>query len=123
MQNNADKHRVFVYGTLRPGFTDTVQVPGKLFDLGWYPGIQLTDEGPTVTCEVITVDDAGLERLDRYEGYSKESPETSLYLRKKYFDGYIYEYNGSFENKHLIESGDWLGYRNESAGASACMVA
>lgn len=114
-------HKVFVYGTLRPGMTgEKVKIPGELYDLGWYPGARLSAESSSfIICEEIKVDDAGLARLDRYEGYYPDSPEMSLYLRTPYKDGYIYTYNGSFSNKELIESGDWLEHKNQSAGSNS----
>lgn len=114
-------HTILVYGTLRPfANTDVVKVPGKLYDLGWYPGIVLGDhENPEegvsfVTCERITADWAKLAQLDNYEGYDKYWPEESLYIRKRIPDkggalgfSWIYVYNKSVEGHELIESGDW----------------
>lgn len=113
-------NKVFVYGTLRPSTKgkevgETVLVPGYLYDLGWYPGIDLRSSLETdsrVVCEVIEVDDEGLRSLDRYEGYSPSNPKTSLYIRESYEDGFIYVWNSSFEGYDLIEDGDWLPHIN-----------
>lgn len=119
------KHKIYVYGTLRPGTGETVDVPGLLYDLGWFPGAQsLLDygpdyDGPTFKCEVIEVDDKELRRLDYYEGYNPDNPYASLYVRKPYLDGYIYIYNGSFGGRTRIESGDWLSYKGQSKGVAA----
>ena len=115
-------HTILVYGTLRP-FTNTeiVRVPGKLYDLGWYPGIVLgnhenVEEGDSfVLCERITADDERLKELDAYEGYSLSCPEHSLYLRKKIGEDFIYVYNHSVEGYSLIESGDWQAHSKELA--------
>lgn len=107
-------HTILVYGTLRPFTnTDIVKVPGRLYDLGWFPGIVLgnhenPEEGESfVTCERITVDDERLKQLDAYEGYDPENPDNSLYLRKKIGEDWIYVYNHPVEGYELIESGDW----------------
>lgn len=118
------KHTVLVYGTLRPFLNTAIaHVPGYLYDLGWYPGVQLADPAVTdshVVCERITVDDEKLESLDQYEGCSFGYPaENSLYTRERIADAegiggfsWIYVYSkyahpAPFEGRTLIESGDW----------------
>lgn len=109
------KHKVFVYGTLRPSHkgkepSEIVTVKGRLYNLGWFPGIELggNDE---VICETIYVDDDGLAKLDDYEGYSPSSP-SSLYIRTSIMingeTGWIYVYNRSVTGKEVILSGDWM---------------
>lgn len=119
-------HTVLVYGTLRPFTNDNiVLVPGKLYDISWFPGIVLgnhssSDEGESfVTCERITVDDEKLKQLDVYEGYRDGDNIGSLYLRNPIEDdgspegqSWIYVYNQSIEGKKLIESGDWERYKH-----------
>lgn len=119
-------HKVYVYGTLRPSHKTgdipekTYKVPGKLFKLGWYPGIKLMKEeecnGNYVVCEQIEVDSDGLRELDQYEGcYPDLPPSESLYLRTSYLDGWIYTYNRSLEDYNHIESGDWMKREAENA--------
>ena len=103
---------IYVYGTLRPDEqspdgSGTVQIPGTLYDLGWFPGIILGGEN-FVTCERIEVED--LDAVDAYEGYNPKFTIESLYIRRPILDGWIYEYNKSTEDKRLIHSGDWLKY-------------
>lgn len=115
-------HKVFVYGTLRPGTTETVLVPGVIYDLGWFPGLTLSDPSKTdarVTCEIIEVDDSGLVRLDTYEGYSPDHPDDSLYLREKFEDGFIYVYNQDFEGRPVVDSGDWLVHTGKSKSVNS----
>jgi len=115
------KHKIRVYGTLRPGNTPVELVPGFLYDLGWYPGAALKAPGCNsfITCEVIEATDAELERLDYYEGYSKDDEANSLYLRVPYLDGWIYVYNHDLSNHRLIEGGDWLKHKDMDAGTAA----
>lgn len=89
---------LFVYGTLLPGLAppaitgvvDTLRVvgpanvPGRLYDLGEYPGCVLDAECESLIHGVLLElsDLAVLERLDWYEGYAAhdESGE-SLFVR------------------------------------------
>ena len=107
-------HTILVYGTLRPFTnTDVVLVPGRLYDLGWFPGIVLgnhsnNEEGESfVVCERIEADDEKLAQLDSYEGYYENNPTNSLYLRVKHGEDWIYVYNHDLSNKQPIASGDW----------------
>lgn len=73
---------IFVYGTLKRGCSNHAMMAGqtfvavartkpgyRLFDLGGYPGIvPQPDDHEGVTGEVWSVDVAGLERLDAFEG-------------------------------------------------------
>ena len=106
---------IYSYGTLRPGSDDTVLIDGSLYDLGWFPGIKLGEPGKVV-CEKITVND--ISQTDAYEGYNPRYPDESLYIRKPFKDGWIYEYNGRVNPIKLIQSGDWLDYTREKRGVN-----
>ena len=83
---------LFVYGTLKQGcsnhahlagqtFVATARTPPgyRLYDFGGYPGIVATPEASEgVVGEVWSVDDAALERLDRFEGVHE-----GLYRRER----------------------------------------
>ena len=114
-------HKVYVYGTLRRGNSPTVDVPGEIRDLGWFPGavVKAPDFGETFKAEIIEVDDTELKRLDRYEGYVVTDPAHSLYVRVPYLDGWIYVYNKDMSNKPKIEGGDWLEYTKSERGVAA----
>lgn len=114
-------HKIFVYGTLRPGTSEPVMVPGQMFDLGWFPGAVgiETDDQHFFMAEIIEVDDETLARLDAYEGYDPRHPEHSLYLRKEYQDGFIYQYNGNVSGKLPVPTGDWLDYTQMKEGCNA----
>ena len=85
------KHTLFIYGTLMPGlrleaqmqgarFMGHAQVPGRLVDVGRYPGL-LPGEG-SVVGEVYEVDDAHLARLDGVEDMVPGDRAASQYWRE-----------------------------------------
>jgi len=85
------KNTIFIYGTLMPGlrlegemhgarFLGAAQVPGRLVDVGRYPGL-LHGEG-LVTGEVYEVDAAHLARLDGVEGVVPGDRSASQYWRE-----------------------------------------
>jgi gamma-glutamylcyclotransferase (GGCT)/AIG2-like uncharacterized protein YtfP len=85
-------NRLFIYGTLMPGLrleaemqgarcVSAAQVPGRLVDLGRYPGL-LQGDGQ-VTGEVYEVDDAHLARLDGVEGVVPGDRAASQYWREE----------------------------------------
>lgn len=103
---------LYVYGTLRPDKGETVKVKGKMYDLGWFPGVILGGD-EDVVCEKIEVDDWG--SIDYYEGFYENNPEGSLYLRVPFEDGFIYEFNQKINdpNAQHVPSGDWLRHKKE----------
>lgn len=104
---------LYVYGTLRPWGPNTIKIPGQLFDLGRFPGVKLDLPGEVV-CEKIEVKD--WSAIDRYEGYYPEDHEGSLYIRRPFMDGFIYEFNRDVDPEKRIEFGDWLVYTKERWG-------
>ena len=90
------QHLLFIYGTLMPGlrleaemhgarFMGAAQVPGRLVDVGRYPGLlRDVDSGDgTVTGEVYEVDDAHLARLDVVEDMVPGDRAASQYWREE----------------------------------------
>lgn len=108
---------LYTYGTLRPGKEGTVKVPGEMYDLGWFPGIKLGSNQREVVCEKIEVND--WDAVDRYEGYNENNPEGSLYIRRPFMDGFIYEYNREVDPLKRVESGDWLEHIKAKGGRYA----
>jgi gamma-glutamylcyclotransferase (GGCT)/AIG2-like uncharacterized protein YtfP len=99
VKTNNMHYKLFVYGTLHPDTAppevrDDVQkfclegegtVRGKLLDLGDYPGLLLESKGSSqIPGHIFSIpqDPDLLERLDRYEEYFADSPESSLFLRE-----------------------------------------
>lgn len=101
-------HKLYCYGTLRPGDKPVQWFKGQMYSLGGFPGVKLGGLG-LFAAEAIEVED--FARFDRYEGYDERNPEGSLYIRKPFEDGFIYEFNGRITDelrKKQVQSGDWL---------------
>lgn len=119
---------VFVYGTLRTGerlagnLADCPRKPGRvrgrLYNLGWFPGLYLDRDGVPVTGEVATITPEILARLDNIEGfhgYNTQSLYHRVWLPKEIWgdDGGCWTYVYAKPESQLgddkrIESGDWL---------------
>lgn len=81
---SAGKHKLFVYGTLRPG-PATHKLPGymmfsvrgKNFDFPVIQAYPWQDFPPHIMGNILEVDDEKLAELDKYENV-----ESGLYIRK-----------------------------------------
>ncbi len=125
------KHALFIYGTLMPGlrleaemhgarFMGPAQVPGRLVDVGRYPGL-LQGDG-SVSGEVYEVDAAHLARLDAVEDMVPSDRAASQYWREEVtvasgpLQGQrvqTYVYNRPVSGCTLIEHGDYRRYIRE----------
>jgi gamma-glutamylcyclotransferase (GGCT)/AIG2-like uncharacterized protein YtfP len=117
--------KLFVYGTLLRGlsrsqmlrgsrFLGPALLPGRLFDLGGYPGL-LAGQG-LVVGEIHLVDAPTLQHIDRIEDFDARDPEGSLYRREavsaRHFSGRdetveTYFFNREADAKVLIPHGDY----------------
>lgn len=129
---------LFVYGTLRRGqplhrylTTDKTRlagegkIPGRLFDLGEYPGaIPDTKRFSTIRGEVheLFAPDETLEVLDDVEGYDRKRPERSLFERRtaraalddgRVLTVWVYFYRRPLRQASEIPDGDFARYRTE----------
>ena len=122
---------LFIYGTLMPGlrleaemqgarFVGAAQVPGRLVDVGRYPGF-LPGDG-LVTGEVYDVDDAHLARLDGVEDMVPGDRAASQYWREEVtvasgpLQGQrvqTYVYNRPVDGCTAISHGDYRRYIRE----------
>ena len=122
---------LFIYGTLMPGlrleaqmhsarFMGPAQVPGRLVDVGRFPGLLLGDG--QVTGEVYEVDAAHLARLDVVEGLVPGDREASQYWREEVMalSGPLqgqrvqtYVYNRPVDGCTPIAHGDYRRYIRE----------
>lgn len=118
---------VFVYGTLRRGerndinrlqpapvFLGVGHIPGRLYDLGWYPGVILGG-AETVVGEVYAITPQLEHRLDLLEEvapqptgeYARRQVEVALPDRRLVC--LVYEIHPDrTRGRPLIASGDWM---------------
>jgi gamma-glutamylcyclotransferase (GGCT)/AIG2-like uncharacterized protein YtfP len=125
---------LFVYGTLRSGFTNPFarrlqaqstlvgkgSVPGTLYDFGWYPGaIFGADARMRIVGEtfLLKAPERLLAQLDHYEG--TEEPDTPFRRvavrvsldRGGILEAWTYELNAAPGRRPLIGSGDFILHR------------
>ena len=133
-----DIYRLFVYGSLRSGFHNSVYnyisryfifdgigtVQGNLFDLGEYPAAMPCTEEHFITGElyhIVQVEqfDYVMEQLDDYEGLLVEPGGIPLFRREPVnvlfknstVISWMYWYNREITNQPRIESGDYVAYK------------
>ncbi len=130
---------IFIYGSLRREFSSPVRsvlehhaefigvgtVPGKLYNIDWYPGaLESEDPDECVTGAVYRVRNRNIvfSKLDQYEGCSAEQPRPHEFIRKKLpinlqstgkLRAWIYLYNRSVSGKERIPSGDYAAYAGD----------
>ncbi|MDQ6799062.1 MAG: gamma-glutamylcyclotransferase [Actinomycetota bacterium] len=116
-----------VYGSLRDGLALPYQpadlnplladrvpcvIAGCLVDLGAYPGL-VGGPGRVVADLCRLSDESGLASVDDYEGYDRDQPEASRYLRimvrliEPRVDAWTYLYNQAWTPDMVVGSGDW----------------
>lgn len=127
---------LFIYGTLLSALNHPmhdvlkryaelsaeVTLQAKLFDLGRYPGVVLSDNQKNrVKGEIYKISDCGklFKVLDRYEGCSDEFPEPHQYLRRVVpvqadddtkIDAWVYLFNWNSTGHRHIDLGDYKKY-------------
>lgn len=143
--NVAERH-VFVYGTLRrggsndinlrkpaPRYVGSASLQGSLYDLGPYPGLTLAPAGSLaseVIGEVYAISPALEENLDELEGLLPEP--TGEYFKRWMridvasgdlqhgLDCIVYEINPErVDASALIGTGDWMAHWTEKTAALA----
>ena len=122
------RHRVFVYGTLRRGGSNhhrmagaswlgEAKVRGRLYAVTWYPALRLDDTADWVQGDVFEMDDETLASLDAFEGdeYERVSVEPVMTDARMAWDddvtmAWMWQWRGSVDGLLAIPTGDWLGY-------------
>lgn len=117
---------LFVYGTLRGGldhpeskwlsahseFLGAATAKGKLYRIGWYPGLVESQEEKVVG-ELLLMDDPEivLERLDIYEGVAEgeyERKEVEVIFHEEPVKAWVYFFLGNTSDLRWIPTGDFL---------------
>jgi pyruvate carboxylase len=141
-QTESVRTRLFVYGTLRRGYSRNYRlgeaaarfvgmgrIRGRLYDLGLYPGARrATKRTDRIIGELYELaDSAGkLRELDRVEEFYPEKPSKSLFVRRRVEveldDGttqraWAYFLNKKPLNAPLLAHGDYLQHKKDSRSA------
>lgn len=138
---SASEHLLFVYGTLRRAvgapahrlfsahadFFDDGYVAARLYDLGDYPGLVLSqDGGDRVIGELYTLrtPEPTLTLLDRYEGVAGTRGDAPAQYRRikvpvtsqngRVHTAWIYEYLLDVGDRPLVRTGDYLDFLRNS---------
>jgi gamma-glutamylcyclotransferase (GGCT)/AIG2-like uncharacterized protein YtfP len=133
-------YHLFVYGSLRSGFTNPAyeyisnffqligeaRVRGLLFDMGTYPAAIPSPGDHFIVGELYEARNPGefswaIGQLDDYEGVGAEADEVQLYRRELtevYIKGgmiqaWVYWFNGDVHNRPFIPSGDVMDYQRK----------
>lgn len=97
-------------------------IPGRLHDLGPYPG--LAPGQGRVRGQLFAIGDSGaLTVLDRFEGFDQNDRAASEYLRRRLtllepagVDAWVYVLNRDVAGLPAIEGGDWARHQAERGG-------
>ncbi len=116
----AFNERVFVYGTLRrggshhsrmagAGFAAVGFVRGRLYRIGWYPGLVLELAGGLVAGDVFDVSPELLVQLDEFEGAEYRRIQTRVVTGHGELENvWVWEWRGAVDGYLQLAHGDWL---------------
>ena len=127
MKNN--KQLVAVYGSLRQKMHNhdyflsnakykgifTTEPEYTLHSLSSYPGLKLNGNY-SVVMEVYEVTDSELKDLNRLEGYYPNEKNTfydRIEIETPWGKAFTYIYVSELSEDSIVESGDWVTYKNE----------
>jgi gamma-glutamylcyclotransferase (GGCT)/AIG2-like uncharacterized protein YtfP len=91
-------------------------LPGQLVDLGDFPGL-IPGQGSAPGELLLILNPAVIPLLDEYEACYPDSPETSLFIRKRLrliepaVEAWVYLYNRPVEDRPVISGMSWPKYK------------
>ena len=102
-------------------FVRECQIAGRLFDIGRYPGLvetAIARHPPQVDGELYEIlDTQVIDWLDEYEGFYRDAPDISRYIRKSVvliddadIRAWCYFYNAPIDDCEYIDSGSWRAH-------------
>ena len=129
------KYLVSVYGSLRKKQSNyeyylsnskykgtfSTEPEYTLHSLSFYPGLKLNGN-TSVVMEVYEVDEKTLETLNRLEGYRPGDKATfydRIEIDTPWGKAFTYIYVGELPKESIVESGDWVAYKNEEKSWSS----
>jgi len=129
------KYLVAVYGSLRSGMSNhhyhlsdseykgtfSTEPEYTLHSLTYYPGLKLNGNH-SVVMEVYEVDENTLNNLNRLEGYYPNEKATfydRIEINTPWGKAFTYIYVNKLSEDSIVESGDWVMYKNEQKSWSS----
>ena len=123
------KYLVSCYGSLRRGMgnhqyylsdseykgTFSTEPEYTLHSLQWYPGLKLNGN-TSVVMEVYEVNEDTLKNLNRLEGYCPGEKSTfydRIEIDTPWGKAFTYIYVNELSKESIVESGDWVGFKNK----------
>ncbi|MBQ99088.1 MAG: hypothetical protein CMP30_14025 [Roseibacillus sp.] len=120
------KTLVFVYGTLRRGFSNHFRlgkapfvkegwILGRLYRIDWYPGMRLDEEGVPVRGEIYEIEREALRELDVFEGKEFERLKTKVHAKGGGdFHVWLYEYCREVDYGAELLPADWAHHERKN---------
>jgi gamma-glutamylcyclotransferase (GGCT)/AIG2-like uncharacterized protein YtfP len=129
------KYLVGVYGSLRYGMSNyqyylssseykgtfTTKPEYTLHSLSYYPGLK-QNGNYSVVMEVYEVSEEVLKNLNRLEGYYPGEKSTfydRIEIDTPWGKAFTYIYVNELSKESIVESGDWIAYKNENKSWSS----
>ena len=132
---NNNKFLVSCYGSLRRGMSNhqyylssseykgtfSTEPEYTLHSLSYYPGLKL-DGNTSIVMEVYEVDEETLKNLNRLEGYHPGETSTfydRIEINTPWGKAFTYIYVNKLSKESIVESGDWVGFKNKEKSWSS----
>ena len=129
------KYLVAVYGSLRKKqsnyeyYLSSLTYKGTfstepeytLHSLSYYPGLKLNGN-TSIVMEVYEVDEETLKTLNRLEGYNPGKASTfydRIEINTPWGKAFTYIYVNELSKDSIVESGDWVEYKNKEKSWSS----
>ena len=129
------KYLVAVYGSLRKKQSNyeyhlsnstykgtfTTEPEYTMHSLSYYPGLKLNGN-TSIVMEVYEVDEETLKNLNRLEGYYPKEKSTfydRIEIDTPWGKAFTYIYVNELSKDSIVESGDWVMYKNEQKSWSS----
>ena len=129
------KYLVAVYGSLRKKQSNyeyhlsnstykgtfTTEPEYTMYSLSYYPALKLNGNH-SIVMEVYEVDEETLKNLNRLEGYCPGEKSTfydRIEIDTPWGKAFTYIYVNELSKDSIVESGDWVAYKNEQKSWSS----
>ncbi len=114
LRREMSNHQYHLSSSVYKG-TFTTEPEYTLHSLSYYPGLKLNGNH-SVVMEVYEVDEKTLETLDRLEGYrpgEKASFYDRIEINTPWGKAFTYIYVNELSKDSIVESGDWVEFKNK----------